>query len=796
MPSGLRYFLISLLASVGYFLGVKLGFALTFGPHPVSVMWPPNAFILAILLLIPVRAWWGVLLLVLPAHLAAEAQGGVPTPMVLCWYISNCSEALIAAGITLWLTGGDLRLDRLRHIIIFFFWGAFFSACISSFLDAGFVALNHWGEDSYWQIWRMRTFSNIFASVTIVPAIATWKEAELRKFKMTPKRAAEAWLLFLGLAAVMSLMFFWLETGRGLVPIVLATPLPFFFWASIRFGVRGASGAILTGAILAIWSSVHERGPFMTGSPEENALSIQAFFILLTVTLIPLAAMLRERKAMTLVLSASERRYREVLESQPELVCRYFADTTVTFANESCCRFFGRRRESLLGRKFLELVRSEVHERILLNVASVMVSRRPLICECEGLLPGQDGVWQQWILNPILSPDGHIREIQAVGQDISARKLMEQKLRESEERCRAVVETQTEMVCRYTPDTTLMFVNQAFCKFFGKTREQLLGRKFADLLPASAREKMLHEAALTLSSRQATCWEHPFATGGDSVRWLGWMNYPISESSVSRNEIQAIARDVTDRKRAEEATRNLAHASRLALVGELSAVIAHEVSQPLNAILNNTEAAQCMLRQEKIARAELEGTLADIHADTLRAAEAVRRIRAFSKRRELEMRALSLNELVDDVFRLIAGDAARRRIKVEGDLAGGLPLAWGDFVCVQQVLLNLIINGMDAMNEAGDQDRVLTVKTGASGDSEVVASVRDRGPGIAAELTTQVFQSFFSTKHEGIGLGLSIARSIIQAHGGRIWVENNPDRGATFSFTLRRCPAKESAESK
>jgi PAS domain S-box-containing protein len=795
-PSSLKYFIVGFLASAGYFLGVKLGLALTFGPHPVSVLWPPNAIVLAILLMIPVRQWWGVLLMVFPAHLAAEAQGGVPMPMVLAWYISNCSEALIGAGMTRFFIGEDVRLDRLRDIIIFLFCGAFFSTFASSFLDAGFVTLNHWGHDSYWQVWRMRVFSNVFASVTIVPAIVGWKGVSPRAFRISTARAVEAGFLLGGLTTVILLMFFWLETGSGLVPVLLAAPLPFFLWASIRFGVRGTSVTILLGAFLAIWSGVYARGPFMSGSPEENAVSVQAFFILLAVTLLPLAAVLRERNTMNLVLSASERRYREVLESQGELVCRNLADMTITFANESFCRFFARPREALLGRRLLDLVSPAIHERILLNIARVMVSRRPLVCECEALIPDRDVAWQQWILHPIVSPDGHIREIQAVGRDISARKLVEEALRESEERYRAVVETQTELVCRYTPNTTLTFVNQAFCRFFHETRERLVSRRLTDLLPAGAREKMLHEVAWTLASRQSSSWEHAFTKGEDTIRWVRWNNYPITDANGQLEEIQAIGVDISDRKRAEEATRNLAHASRLAVVGELTAVIAHEVSQPINAILNNSEAAQAMVTGESIPRKQLEETLVDIHADTLRAAEAVRRIRAFSKRREMEMRALPINELVEDVLRLISGDASRRHVEIRSHLGGELPLVWGDFVCVQQVLLNLIINGMDAMNTTSDSERFLAVKTSRNGGSEIVVSVRDHGPGIAPELTTQIFQSFFSTKHEGIGLGLSIARSIVEAHGGRIWVENNPDRGATFSFTLRPYQANNSPEPK
>lgn len=783
-PTSLTYIFAGMLAAVGYFLGAQVGFALTFRPHAVSVMWPPNSIVLAILLLIPLRAWWVVFVMTLPAHLAVEAQSGVPIPMVLCWFISNSCESLIGAATTRFFLGSRMRFDRFRDIVIFLFCGALFAAFLSSFLDAGFVALNKWGGDAYWQIWRMRVFSNFFASVTIVPAIVAWKNAGLSSFRRPTARQLEAVALFVGLVSIIILFFYYLGAGAGLVPIVLSAPLPFFLWAAIRFGIKGASATILIAAILAIWSSVHEHGPFLSGSPEENAISIQTCFILLAITLLPLAAVLKERRAMSVALIANERRYREVVDSQSELVCRCYAETTLTFVNESFCRFFRRSREDLLGRKILDLVTPAIHERMLFNIATVVVTRRSVVCEAEALLPNRGSNWQQWIIHPIISPDGNIREIQAIGRDVSERRMAEEALRESEERYRAVVETQTDLVCRYKPDTTLTFVNQAFCRFFGQTREQLIGRRFITLLPLEAHGKMLHEAALALSSRHPSMWEYAFAMPDESTRWQHWMNYPIFDGNGRGVEIQAVGRDITDRKRAEEATRNLAHASRLAVIGELTAVIAHEVSQPLSAILSNVEAAQALAKMETVALDELREVLRDIHADNLRAGEAVRRIRALSKRREMEMQPLQINALIEDVLRLISGDASRRRVAARTRLAGELPLVWADSVCLQQVILNLIMNGMDAMSTVPEGQRLLVIETANGTEGAVIVTVRDNGPGIPPELIGRKFQSFYSTKQEGIGLGLSIAQSLVEAHGGRIWAQNNTTRGATFSFTL------------
>ena len=289
------YLLVGILASVGYFLGAKAGFAMTLGPHPVSVMWPANSILLAALLLTPVRVWWLLVLMVLPAHLAAEEQSGVPLQMVLCWFISNSLEVLIGAGATRFLIGERVRFDGLRNIGVFFICGASLGAFLTSFLDAAFVVLNHWGEDGYWQVWHMRMFSNVFAPMIIVPVIIAWKTSEVASVKLSPARALEALALTVGLLGISFFVFYWARAGAGMVPILLSVPLPFFLWATLRFGVRGTSTTILIVALIAVWCSVHAHGPFLTGSPEHNALSIQTFFILLAVTLMPLAAVLKER---------------------------------------------------------------------------------------------------------------------------------------------------------------------------------------------------------------------------------------------------------------------------------------------------------------------------------------------------------------------------------------------------------------------------------------------------------------------------------------------------------------------
>jgi len=250
-------------------------------------------------------------------------------------------------------------------------------------------------------------------------------------------------------------------------------------------------------------------------------------------------------------------------------------------------------------------------------------------------------------------------------------------------------------------------------------------------------------------------------------------------------EYQAIGRDIADRKRAEEATQNLAHALRLAVAGELTAMVAHEVSQPLGAIMANADAAQMLLDMDDPPLDEIRQILTDIRASDARADQAIRRIRALLRRRELQLQPLDINETVVTAMHLINGDALLRGIQIRSDLAARLPAAMGDHVHLQQVLLNLLVNAMDAMSETPAPSRWLSIHTRQMDERNLAVIVVDNGSGITLENAHKIFGSFFSTKKDGMGLGLAISRSIIEAHQGRIWAENNANGGATFQFCLK-----------
>ncbi len=246
--------------------------------------------------------------------------------------------------------------------------------------------------------------------------------------------------------------------------------------------------------------------------------------------------------------------------------------------------------------------------------------------------------------------------------------------------------------------------------------------------------------------------------------------------------------DSTTRKRAEVEAQmhraEAAHASRAATLGELAAGLAHELNQPLAAILTNVQASRRLLTSQPPRIEVLREILDDIAADDVRAAEIIRRMRALLKKGPMDVQPLDLNELTGDVLRLVASDAILRRVRVHPQLEPDLPGITGDRVQLQQVILNLVVNGLEAMSDTLPARRHLVIRTAQPEESWVEITVRDHGPGISAEALSRIYEPFFSTKRDGLGMGLSICRSIAEAHGGRLQASNHPDGGATVAFGL------------
>lgn len=265
-----------------------------------------------------------------------------------------------------------------------------------------------------------------------------------------------------------------------------------------------------------------------------------------------------------------------------------------------------------------------------------------------------------------------------------------------------------------------------------------------------------------------------------------------------RDEGVAFVIDLTERKRAEENLREserryreaqmeLAHANRVTTMGQLAASIAHEVSQPLAATVTNAHAALRWLGAQPPHLEEVRQALGRIVKDGNQASDVIGRIRALIKKVPPRYDQLDINETILEVIELTRSELLRNRISLQTEFAKGLPLIRGDRIQLQQIIVNLIINAVEAMSNASEGSRELVISTVEKADGVLVV-VRDSGPGLSPESLERLFDPFYTTKPDGIGMGLSICRSIIEAHGGRLWAATNVPQGATFQFTLPTRP--------
>ena len=332
----------------------------------------------------------------------------------------------------------------------------------------------------------------------------------------------------------------------------------------------------------------------------------------------------------------------------------------------------------------------------------------------------------------------------------------------------------------------------------GRQAGEIVNELFAGTPPASLRLPKTSPMALRVDWRQVRRWgidekQIPADTVvyfREPTFWDAYRNVAIITATIILLLLALIATLLLERHRrraAESAVQGqraeLAHASRLAIAGELTASIAHEINQPLGAILTNADAAELLLQSGVDRREDLRRILADIRRDDLRASDVIRRLRVLLAKRELERRPFDLNETVGDVATLLSPEARRRQVALDASPATPAAYVVGDKIQIQQVLINLVLNAMDAVADVRGDRRAVVVSVAKSA-SGVSIMVRDRGQGIAPEHLPKLFDSFFSTKQKGMGLGLSIARTIVEAHAGRIWAENGAGEGAVFHVDL------------
>lgn len=364
----------------------------------------------------------------------------------------------------------------------------------------------------------------------------------------------------------------------------------------------------------------------------------------------------------------------------------------------------------------------------------------------------------------------------------SAYWLRIQQLRREEKKLRDVVETMPTFAWTALSDGSVDFVNRHWHEYTGLSTERTVG---------SGWQEAVHPEDLR---RHAEKWRVSLATGepfesevryrraaGGQYRWFLARAVPLRDPRGKILKWYGTSTDIEDRKRVEQLQSELAHVNRVTTMGELTASLAHEIKQPIAATITNAQTCLRWLKRDQPDVDEARQAAERIRKDGMRAGEIIDRIRSLSQKSTPKRELVEINEIVGGMVLLLRSEANQYAVSLRMDLAADLPKAMADRVQLQQIFMNLMLNGIEAMKEAGG---ILTVKTELGQGGPLLISVSDTGVGLLAENADQIFSAFFTTKPEGSGMGLAVSRSIVESHGGSLWATANDGRGATFHFTL------------
>jgi PAS domain S-box-containing protein len=654
LPESMAKVLWFVVFEVAYYLAFRYG--ASFGHALPSPFWFPDSILLCALLKSRPRNWWLFILGALPIRLFSPVAHEFPLWFLLGTFAIDFARSLLAAGFLRRFMHDPTRFDTIRDLIVFAAIAVVGAPALTAF---GGAALRSMHGGDYWLSWQGWFLGDALAQVVITPAIFYWVFGAARLPRhVSIERIVEASVLFVGLIVTGYLATHLNGSSIYFTETVFYAPVPFLFWAAIRFCMPGATAGVAIVAFFAVEAALNGHGPFANRAPADVSFALQNFLLLRSAPLYVIAVAIGQERSAVRALRESEERFRKLADSAPVLIWMSGTDKLCDYFNRGWLEFTGRTMEQELGNGWAQGVHPDDFASCLQQYYAAFDARRPF--EIDYRLRRRDGEYR-WIID--------------MG------------------------------VPRY---------------------------------------------------------------GGDG-EFAGYIGSAI---------------DITDRKRAEDDHRALAHAQRLAVIGELTAALAHEIKQPLGAIALNAETLKLMLKTPDPQVEEMRRVVSDILSDVVRTDNVMNLIRKFVRNPETRLESIAPNELVADVLQLAGKDAARRGTEVRTELADGLPSVTGDRMQLQQVLLNLVMNAIEAMQSVPEPTRRLTLSTGTGPRGTVEISVADSGPGISEALKPFLFGSFFTTKPDGMGLGLSIAQSIARAHGGAVRLEEGVAGGAKFSLTL------------
>lgn len=503
-----------------------------------------------------------------------------------------------------------------------------------------------------------------------------------------------------------------------------------------------------------------------------------------------------ERKQIEQALKESEERYRHTMDAA--LVGIYvIQDFLFDYVNPTMAQLFGYTPQEMIGKLSpMETVvpeqREQVRSRLIERAQGI--AGTPLELKC---LRKDGSHFDALIRSKATIYRGRPAIVGAL-IDITERKYAEAALAENQERFRQLAEHIREVFWINSADAQqVLYVSPAYQDIWGRSCESLYERPAAWVEAVHPEDRpRVQQARTRMAMTGEFEQEFRIVRPDGTIRWIRSRGFPIRDATGTIYRIVGIAEDITQRKEAEEQMRQqqaeLAHMARLALAGEMASGLAHELNQPLGAIATYTQTCLLLIHSGQIMSEQLMETLEKVTAQAQRAGDIIHRLRDLVRKVDPHRDAIDINALLQEMVRLTEPEARQREIRIQLELVEDLPVVFADAIQLQQVVLNLMRNAIEAMTEAEAHLHELTLRTSPVGNEAIEVAISDTGPGLSPEAMDRLFLPFFTTKPTGMGLGLSISKSIIEAHQGRLWAASNPERGITFHFTLpcdlRRSP--------
>jgi PAS domain S-box-containing protein len=488
-----------------------------------------------------------------------------------------------------------------------------------------------------------------------------------------------------------------------------------------------------------------------------------------------------ERERAEAALREGEDRLRLVIDTIPQQIWSGPPNGSLDFCNAQWRSYMGLTLEELQGEGWQRMLHPDDRERVLKAWRESVANGTSY--EQEERHRRADGQYR-WFLSRGVSlrdSQGHVIRWYGTNTDVEDRKRAEHELRKQKEVFQRIFEDIPVMIGFVSKDGHIELVNPEWERTLGWTQEEIREPDldvYAELFPDPEYRRVFFDAVAASTGE----WTDLKV----NVRDGRVIDVAAAFVLLSDGSSLGIGKDITEWKRTQaalqEAQENLARVTRVVAMGELAATIAHEVNQPLAAIVTNANFGLRELAEARPHLEKLREAIAEIVSDGTRASAVISRIRALLKKASPDSAMLDINEVIREVTTLLRNEIARNRVELQLDLAADLPLVLGDRVQLQQVLINLAINGIEAMQAVDDRPRKLAIKSERHGDG-VLVQVKDSGIGLDPDRVTRIFEPFVTTKPQGIGMGLSISRSIIESHGGRLWAVPLT-HGALFQFTL------------